>query len=199
MASIHFDSVWTHRWSHSLSISKWTLTRTQFPRIPQSSHRYKDCQENQLWAIIGQGDRPPHWSDCQNYSLPLFSVFSWILLDLPVAESWQMHFQQTQTTSPHTAVTQGLTGIPAQLAAAAVTQGLSANSTIWGAWNKLAPSCYPGVVLGGANRGQCPHNSESGSEIVDTALNEGFVLFYRLYVPPYKKASPNLAPLLKLV
>ena len=44
-----------------------------------------------------------------------------------------------------TAATQSPTSIPDQLAPAAATQSLPANSTIWGMWSKLATSNHPAV------------------------------------------------------
>ena len=62
----------THRWGHSLWISKWTLNWTQFHRISQSSNR----GVNSTLSYSGSGWQTPLWPDSQNSFLCSISSHS---------------------------------------------------------------------------------------------------------------------------
>ena len=118
-------NVGTHRWSHSLWISKWTLNWTQCPRIPHSSHlgaefrfvlplvRVTDppagqvvkTKEHSLFALFHSTPSTPSTLDLQGLlsTSPhgvacLQDPFFWAQ---QAVESCKLHWQQAQRTSPH--------------------------------------------------------------------------------------------------
>ena len=133
--------------------SKWTLNRTQFPRIPWFViPRCKD-PETQLWAhdsnrVTDQIIKTP----APSYVLAILHfcpqgpacpqvIFSWIILGPTTADSCI----SSRPREPLflIAATQGPASIPAQFAPAATTQSLQANYTIQGRQSKLPSSFYP--------------------------------------------------------
>ena len=128
MLNLSLSAVGTRRWSCLLWISEWTLSWTQFPRIPQFSHLGANSAFSYYWAgpfsdqivkilapsfVLSLLNFSPQGAACPHY------LFFWLLLR---AGSYISSMPKDLLL---TAVTQGPAGVSDQLAPTASMQSLS--------------------------------------------------------------------------
>ena len=129
--------VGTHRWSHSLWISKWTLNWTQCPRIPHSTRLGAEFRFELLLVRVTGPPLLSHSTPTTSSTLDLQRA----PLHLPprgCLPSRSLLLGPTSCGELQAALAAG----PKDCSSTAATQGPT-NLRIWGTPSRLAPSCYP--------------------------------------------------------